>query len=121
MKTAIALLAEIGDFERFKDPDQFCSFLGLMPWENSSGETFRTKGIQPRCNQFLRPLIIETAWAAIRHAPKLLLYYRKHAVKNSKHAIVKVARKLVLIARGVVLKRQRYDPDYCTHPINSTI
>lgn len=121
MKTAIALLAEIGDFERFKDPDQFCSFLGLMPWENSSGETFRTKGIQPRCNQFLRPLIIETAWAAIRHAPKLLLYYRKHAIKNSKHAIVKVARKLVLIARGVVLKRQRYDPDYCTRPINSTI
>lgn len=110
--TAIALLAEIGDFSRFKDPDQFCSFLGLMPWENSSGETLRTKGIQPRSNHYLRPLLIEASWAALRKAPDLLLYYRKHAVKSSKRAVVKVARKLALIARGVVLKQQLYDPTY---------
>ena len=111
--TAIALLAEIGDFTRFKDPDQFCSFLGLMPWENSSGETFHTKGMQPRSNRYLRPLLIEASWAALRVAPDLLLYYRKHAVKSSKRAVVKVARKLALIARGVVLKHQNYDPSYC--------
>jgi transposase len=110
--TAVAFLAEIGDFNRFKDPDQFCSFLGLMPWENSSRQTLRTKGLQPRSNHYLRPLLIEASWSAIRKAPDLLLYYRKHAIKSSKRAVVKVARKLALIARGVVLKQQLYDPSY---------
>jgi len=112
MKTAVALLAEIGNFERFKDPDQFCSFLGLLPWEHSSGDNLHTKGLQPRCNRYLRPFLIEASWAAIRKAPELLLYYRKHAIQNSKQAIVKVARKLALIARGVVLKQSLYDPTY---------
>jgi len=102
---AMALLAEIGNFNRFKDPDEYNSYLGLIPWDNSSGESNFTKGIQPRCNKYLRPLIIETSWAAIRHAPELLCYYRRHAAKNSKHDIVKVARKVALIARATILKK----------------
>ena len=109
---AMAFLAEIGDFSRFDDPDNYCSYLGLTPWNDSTGESIRTKGIQPRCNRHLRPLIIEASWIAIRNAPELLAYYRKHAVKNNKHAIVKVARRLVLIARAVVLKNKDYQSDY---------
>ena len=109
---AMGLLAEIADFTRFDDPDNYCSYLGLMPWNYSSGESIRTKGIQPRCNKHLRPLIIQASWTAIRHAPELLSYYSKHAAKNNKHAITKVARRLALIARGVVLKNQDYQPDY---------
>jgi transposase len=110
--TAIGLIAEIGDFNRFKDPAEYCSFLGLIPWQHSSGESIQTKGIQPRCNKHLRPLLVEASWFAIRNEPTLLKYYRKHAVKNSKHAIIKVARKLALIAKGVAQKLQMYQADY---------
>ncbi|HEV3249456.1 MAG TPA: IS110 family transposase [Puia sp.] len=110
--TAIALLAEIGDFNRFDNPREYCSFLGLIPWEDSSGDSMHTKGIQPRCNKHLRPLIVEASWIAIRKEPLLLNYYRRHAIKNSKHAIIKVARKLALIAKGVVQKLQEYQSDY---------
>jgi len=110
--TAIGLLAEIGDFNRFNNPGQYCSFLGLMPWEDSSGDSIHTKGIQPRCNKHLRYLIVEASWIAIKREPFMLKYYRKHAGKNSKHAIIKVARKLALIAKGVVQKLQMYQPDY---------
>lgn len=110
--TAIALLAEIGDFNRFENPAEYCSFIGLIPWEDSSGENIHTKGIQPRCNKHLRPLIVEASWIAIRKEPQLLKYYRRHAIKNSKHAIIKVARKLALIAKGVVQKLQKYQSDY---------
>ena len=110
--TSMGLLAEIADFSRFDDPDNYCSYLGLTPWNDSTGETLRTKGIQPRCNRHLRPLIIEAAWTAIRNAPELLAYYSKHAAKNNKHAIIKVARRLMLIARAVVLKNQDYQSDY---------
>jgi len=110
--TAAGLLAEIGDFNRFDNPSEYCSFIGLIPWEDSSGDSIYTRGIQPRCNKYLRPLIVEASWVAIRIQPQLLRYYRKHAVRNSKHAIIKVARRLALIARAVVQKSQQYHPDY---------
>ena len=110
--TAIAFITEIGDFSRFDNPAEYISYLGLTPWNDSSGETIRTKGIQPRCNKHLRPLIVEVAWAAIRISPQLFAYYSKHAVKNNKHAIIKVAKKIALAAKAVVLKKQNYAPDY---------
>jgi transposase len=110
--TAMAFLSEIGDFKRFKDPDEYCSFLGLIPWSNSSGETEMTIGIQPRCNKRLRSLLVEASWTAIRKEPALLMYYKKHAVKNNNHAIVKVARKLAMIVKGVMNRRQIYQSTY---------
>jgi transposase len=110
--TAMGLIAEIADFSRFEDPDQYSSFLGLCPWEDSSGDTIKTKGIQPRCNRHLRPLLIEASWTAIRKSPALFAYYSKHAVRNPKRAIVKVARRLAMIAKGVVTTNQLYEEDY---------
>jgi len=106
--TAMGLLAEIGNLSRFKDPDQFASYLGLMPAERSSGDTVYNVRIQPRCNKHLRPLLIEAAWTAIRRCPVLLNYYKHHVGKNNKKAIVKVARKLALIAKAVALNKTTY-------------
>ncbi len=114
--TAIGLIAEIGDFNRFKIPAEYCSFLGLIPWQHSSGDSIQVKGIQPRCNKHLRPLLVEASWIAVKHEPSLLKYYQKHAVINSRHAIIKVARKLALIAKGVVQKLQLYQADYSPFP-----
>ena len=109
---SMALLSEIGDFNRFDNPDQYCCYLGMVPWEHSSGESLNTKGMQPRCNSHLRPLLVEAAWAALRRDSTLLLYYKKHFAKGSKHAIMKVARKLALIAKGVISHKTPYDSEY---------
>ncbi len=114
--TTMALLAETGDLSRFKDPDPYCSYLGLVPSEQSSGERVYSTRIQPRCNTHLRPLLIEAAWTAIRRCPVLLAYYKKHAGRNPKKAIVKVARKLALIAKAVALNKTTYQPDYIHEP-----
>jgi len=111
--TAMGLLAEIGDFSRFKGPDEYCSYLGLYPRSNGSGENnHRTQGLQPRCNRRLRPLLVEASWIAIRKNPALMKYYRKHAIKNPKRAIIKVARKLALIARGVIKNERPFSARY---------
>lgn len=110
--TAMGLLAEIADFSRFEDPVDYIGYLGLTPWNDSTGDMVKTKGVQPRCNKHLRPLLIEASWVAIRNAPHLFAYYSRHAVKNNKHAIIKVAHRLALIARGIVLKKQDYQADY---------
>jgi transposase len=108
--TAMALLAETGDLSRFKDPDEFASYLGLTPGERSSGDKVYHLGIQPRCNRHLRPLLIEAAWVAIRRCSHMLAYFKKHAQKDSKKAIVKVARKLALAAKAVALNKTSYKP-----------
>jgi transposase len=119
--TAMAFVAEIGDFGRFGDPDQYASLLGLCPWEDASGDCIVTKGIQPRCNSHLRPLIIEASWHSIRKSRNLFAYYSKHAVgKNGKKAIVKVARKLAMIIRGVARSGQPYQEDYQKENNNPT-
>lgn len=109
---AMALLAEIGDMNRFKNPDEFTSYLGFIPAEQSSSDTIYNIQIQPRCNRHLRPLLIEAAWTAIRRCSVLLAYYKKHVGKNNKKAIVKVARKLALIAKAIAINKTVYQPDY---------
>lgn len=111
--TVIAFMAEIGDFARFDEPDEYASLIGLCPWEDSSGDDIVTKGIQPRCNSHLRPMIIEASWHAIKKSRNMFAYYSKHAVgKNGKKAIVKVARKLAMIIRGVARSGQPYQEDH---------
>lgn len=110
--TAMGLIAELADFGRFADPDKYAGYLGLCPWEDSTGETVKTKGLQPRCNKHLRPLLIEASWKAIRISRGLFAYYSKHVGKDSKKAIVKVARKLAMIAKGVVTTGLPYQEDY---------
>lgn len=107
--TAIGLLTETGDLSRFASPAEFASYLGLVPAERSSGDTVYSNTIQPRCNKYLRPLLIEASWVAIRRCPVLLNYYKKHMGGiNSNKAIVSVARKLALIAKAVAINKSAY-------------
>ncbi|MDX9783011.1 MAG: hypothetical protein RBT35_08575 [Bacteroidales bacterium] len=48
------------------------------------------------CNSFLRTLLIESAWQAIRMDPAMMQYYHSHVVNSKGHEVViKVARKLL--------------------------
>jgi transposase len=68
--TALALVAEIGDFERFKSAEQLMAFVGLVPSEHSSGEHRRQGSITKAGNSHIRRLLIEAAWHA-RRRPKV--------------------------------------------------
>jgi transposase len=60
--TAVALCAEIGDFERFQRPAQLMSYLGLVPSEDSSGERRRLGAITKTGSRHARRLLVEAAW-----------------------------------------------------------
>jgi len=68
--TALALVAEIGDFERFTSAEQLMAFVGLVPSEHSSGEHRRQGSITKAGNSHMRRLLIEAAWHA-RRRPKV--------------------------------------------------
>jgi transposase len=64
--TALALVAEIGDFHRFTSAEEFMAFVGLVPSERSSGEQRRQGSITKVGNAHVRRLLVESAWHARR-------------------------------------------------------
>ena len=64
--TALALVAEIGDFGRFRSAEEFMAFVGLVPSERSSGEQRRQGSITKVGNAHVRRLLVESAWHARR-------------------------------------------------------
>ena len=91
--TAMTLLTEIVDINRFENSDKFAAFIGLIAGEHSSGEedhVTHTK-LTSRCNKYLRSMLIESAWVAARKDPALMLYYH-NAIKRMKasKAIIRV-------------------------------
>ena len=68
--TALALLAEIGDFRRFATARELMSFLGLTASEYSSGDQRHRGHITKTGPRHARRLLIEAAWH-YQHAPRV--------------------------------------------------
>ena len=95
-QVGMALLAEIVDIKRFKDAEHLAKFVGLVPMCHSSGESEGVGDITIRKHAYLRTLIVEAGWQAIRQDPAMTLAFESYCkrMKPSK-AIIKIARKLV--------------------------
>lgn len=107
--TAMLLLLELGDVNRFKTFDQLNSFVGFYPGSYSSGEKSKDTGISRRQNRALRNALVESAWTSIRTDPAMLeafLNLRKRMEPNK--AIIRIARKLLRRIRTVILHNQPY-------------
>jgi len=60
--TAFAITVETGDFLRFSKAGHFMAFLGLVPSENSTGDSTVRGKITRTGNTHLRTLCIESSW-----------------------------------------------------------
>lgn len=69
--TATALIAFVGNVQRFATSRHFASFLGLTPRERSSGQTRRLGAISKRGDAYLRMLLVHGARAALFGARRL--------------------------------------------------
>jgi transposase len=107
--TAMILLTEIGDVNRFPTLKELSSYFGLIPNCHDSGETKRTGRMTKRGNRYLKYILIEVSWMAIRYDSSLLLTY-KSAVRmmDSNKAIIKVARKMLNRIRFVLKNKEIY-------------
>jgi len=59
--SALSILVETGDFNRFPKAENYASYLGLVPGEHSSGGTVLRTGITKAGNTQVRKLLIEAA------------------------------------------------------------
>ena len=85
------------------------SYIGIIPGIRQSGNSETKLGITPRSRELLRSYLIEAAWIAIRKDPEIQSYYRKHAHKNPKSVIVKVAHKMVRRILSIIKQEKTYE------------
>ena len=110
--SAMILLTELVELSRFRSFDHLCSYVGLVPDEDSSGEVQIITGLTRRRNRRLRGILIECAWVAVRKDPALLLKFEQLTSggqpQKKNQAIVRIARKLLNRIRHVLVTREPY-------------
>lgn len=109
--TAIELLLELGDLDRFEKAEELAAYVGLTPGEYSSGQFVR-RGHISRCGRgAIRGRLVEASWIAIRFDEELREVYKRICSRcGGKRAIVAVARRLLLRARRLILDGRCYMP-----------
>ena len=115
---AAALLAEIGDIDRFTDFDQLLAYAGVHPAERSSGR----KGANPETawrmskagNSHLRAAAYRMALVGIQHNPVFAAHYARKwgAGKSKMNALGHCMRKALSIVWGVWRNGRDFDPNW---------
>lgn len=112
--SAMMLLAEIGEIERFHDKEALCSYAGLVPRVRESAGKAARGGITRQGSPWLRWMMVEAAQVATRSSPAAKRYYERLLRKKHKHvARVALARKLLiavyaLLHDGVVFDEEKF-------------
>ncbi len=108
---AVALLTEIGDFNRFPNERGFACALGLIPTCHNSGDTVSNGEKIFRGNRTIGSMMIETAWKAVAKDAAFNAYHHKCCQRmRPTTAIVKVARRLSNIILSMMKNERDYDP-----------
>ena len=94
--TAMLLVNELIDINRFKNLEALASFIGLVPSVHESDERSYSRGLSVRHHSGLRSRLIESAWIAVRKDPALSLKFAQLCQRMHRNkAIVRIA-KMVL-------------------------
>ena len=106
--TATALVAFVGDVQRFPSGRHFASYLGLTPREHSSGTSRHLGAISKRGDRYLRTLLTHGARAVLWHSKRLEHPGRLRAwalqletLRGHNKAAIALANKLARIAWAV--------------------
>jgi transposase len=94
-----AIVALLDDPNRFRKAGEVSAYIGMVPKELDSGETERRGRITRHGNRLVRSLLVEVAWAGLRHNPWVRENYKRISggkKSRKKIAIVAVGRKLLV-------------------------
>lgn len=107
--SAMELLLELQEVERFRTAGQLAAYVGLTPSQFSSGDNVRMGHITRVGKPQLRAILIEAAWILIRKDTKARkTYERIRARAGGKRAIVAVARRLLIQSRRMIINNSQF-------------
>jgi transposase len=122
--SAAAVISEIGPAprEHFPAAGHLASWTGICPGNNESAGK-HSPGKRRHGNAHLQPVLVEIAWAAVRHDGYLKSLFHRHVTRNGGYrsrsaknkAIITVAHAILVIIWHVLTTGKPYDdlgPDY---------
>ncbi|KXB07362.1 hypothetical protein AKJ52_00400 [candidate division MSBL1 archaeon SCGC-AAA382C18] len=111
--SALLILAEIGDIDRFPDPEKLCSYSGLVPKVHQSGDHRRLGSVKKERNKFLQWILIECVWIHIGCSDSQLTqyYHRKKEEKDSKRAAIATANKMLKTIYYMLKRGEEFRPE----------
>jgi transposase len=106
---ALSLLAALGDVNRFKEPGQAASYLGLVASTKQSGDNCYHGPMTKRGSSHARWMMVQAAQQLDKHPGPLGNFFRRLAAKKHRNiAVVATARKLVCIAVMMLKRNEPY-------------
>jgi len=112
---AYAFTAHVGDGSRFSTGAQVSNFIGFVPRLDYSGTIQHNGPITKHGNGYLRGLLVQAAWSAVRSKTGGALqerYKQKTAGQGAskKKTIVSIGRRLAEIMYSVLKNKSKYEP-----------
>jgi transposase len=94
--TALTILAELGDYHRFKSRASVSNYAGMVPVVRDSNAKHFGGGITRRGPAALRGTLTEAAWVSVGRVPQYASVFARVSVRAGKQkAIVAVARRML--------------------------
>ena len=115
--TSDVVLAELGDFQRFRSAKQVVAYAGLAPGRRSSAGKVRDLGITKAGSGLLRWVLVEASWQAVRYSAHWRgIYERLKHRRGGRRAIVAVARRMLEVMVALLRSGQAYREGVCATP-----
>ncbi len=110
--SALFIVAELGNVQRFKRSAQVAAYVGLVPSIYSSADKRVVGRITKQGSSMLRWLMVQCAWQSIRYSMPLRMHFASVSRRCGRNpAIVSVARKLIQIAYRVLRDKKAFQAE----------
>ena len=107
--SAMLLLAEIGDIDRFSSDKRLVSWAGLAPGVRQSGDKIWIGGVSGPGNKRVRWVMVQCAHSACRFDPRLRSFYERYSKRRGgKKAVVAVAHEMIRIVFFMLKRGEAY-------------
>jgi transposase len=111
--TAVIILAEIGDIQRFSSAKSLCNWAGLTPRVRKSDQIVRHGRITKQGSPYLRAAMTRSATVASRSSKRWYRIHEKLLPRcGRKGAKVGVARRLLTVVFFMLIRNQPYMENY---------
>jgi transposase len=111
-RLAEAIVALLDEPQRFRKASQVSSYIGMVPKAFDSGESERRGHITRQGSRLVRSLLVEVAWAGLRHNAWVRQTYQRLSggkKARKKIAIVAVGRKLLVRCWAMLRDNRAWD------------
>ena len=112
MTIAHTFTSEIFRPERFKRAEDICAYVGLAPITSHSGSSKEKSWLRPVGQNYLRSILVESAWRLIVAESSYRDFYNRIRNKTglTQKAITAVARKLLVLIWRIAIEGRAYRP-----------